>query len=127
MRAKITAGLRGKGGLANDPDGSVPGRGGGLEPAARVHGFAAAAYLEIQSGPGPAARIARTGDGLSRLHRGADLLEQLLVVAVEAHVAVAMVEDDQQPPPGQPVRVEDPALVDRPHVRAAICSDLDAI
>src|SRR6202034_4713348 len=77
----------------------------GLEPGGRIHRFAVVADLEIQLGGSPAAGIPGLGDGLTGPHRLAHRLEQSVVMAIEAHITLAMIHDPQQAQPWKPIGV----------------------
>ncbi len=49
-----------------------------------------------------------------------DAFVQALVVPVEAHVAVAVVDDSQQPEAREPIGIDHSSLVDRSHRTAAL-------
>ena len=68
----------------------------GLEPGARIHRLARFADLEIQLRPAAAAAVAGRGNRVSRADALADRLVEPLIVSIEAHVAVAMIDDGEQ-------------------------------
>src|SRR3546814_1767519 len=68
-----------------------------LQPAARIDRVAVAAQFEIQRRPALAAGIADAGDRIAALDLRPGVLEQGVVVGVQAHVAVAVVDDQDQP------------------------------
>src|SRR3546814_30193 len=78
-----------------------------LQPAARVDRVAVAAQFEIQRRPALAAGIADAGDRIAALDLRPGVLEQGVVVGVQAHVAVAVVDDQDQPVTGHPLREQD--------------------
>src|SRR6185437_165800 len=90
------------------------------QPQPRIQRLALLADLEIELRAGAAAAVTGLSDGLT----GGDLLTDGLVkagvVAVEAHVAVAVIDDDEEPESGQPVRIDHPALRNRAHGGAAL-------
>src|SRR5690606_24823732 len=73
-----------------------------LQPAVRVDRAAVAAQFEIQRRATLAAGVADAGDRLAALDAGAGVLEQRIVVGVQAHVAVAVVDDQDQAVAGHP-------------------------
>src|ERR1700722_19009680 len=68
----------------------------GLEPGCRIHRPAGAADLEIQLRGGPAASIPGRSNGLTGFHRLPDRLEQPVIMAIEAQVTLAVVDDREQ-------------------------------
>src|SRR5512139_3049786 len=84
-------------------------------------------YCKVHADLRRAAARAHHADRLAGLDPLAGLLEQAVVVAVQAHVAVAMVQDEQQPEAAQPLRERDAAAVDRPHLGTGRCGDQDAV
>src|SRR6478672_4776550 len=98
-----------------------------LDPFVRVHGLAFRADLEIERGTCLTARVADLCDRLAGRDGVAGLLQKRLVVSVETHVAVAMIEHEQQPEPRQPVGVRDAAAIDRAHRRALASLDQHAV
>src|SRR5580700_4525662 len=78
-------------------------------PGARVDRPAGLADLEIQLRTRAAAAVARRGNGIPGRHVLTDRLEELVVVAVEAQVPVAVIDDREQPQARQPVGVDHPA------------------
>src|SRR5688572_8562373 len=94
------------------------GRGALRHPGVRIDGLAVRTDLEIQAGMRLPTRVANLRDRLAGLDPVAGFLEQRLVVAIEAHVAAAVVDDDEQAQALQPVGERDAAAVNGPHRRA---------
>src|SRR6185312_8843355 len=90
------------------------------QPHPRVEGFAFLADLEIELRAGTAAAVPGLGDGLAGGDVLADRLVEAGVVAIEAHVAAPVINDDEKAEPRQPVRVYHPALGYRAHGRGAL-------
>src|SRR5687768_8635186 len=93
-------------------------RGGGLEPGTGVNGAPGLADFEVQRGGLAAAGIPDRGDGVAGGDPLPHLLVEPVVVAVQAEVTVAVIDDGQQAQPGEPVRVHHTSVVDRPDRRA---------
>src|SRR5688572_30986323 len=72
-----------------------PGRWALGDPWVRVDGLAVQADLEVQAGSRLAAAIADLRDRLAGLDPIAGFLEQRLVVAIEAQISAAVIDDDQ--------------------------------
>src|SRR5512146_249536 len=85
------------------------------QPQPWVERFALLADLEVQLRAGAAAAVSGLRDGLTGGDVLADGLVEPGVVAVEAHVAAAVVDDDEEPESRQPIRVDHPALGHRAH------------
>src|SRR6266404_3977909 len=100
---------------------------GRLEPRAGIDWLAAPADLEVQLGPVAAAAVARRGDGIAGGHALTHRLVEPLIMTVEAHVPVPVIDDGQETEPRQPVRVDDPALVNRPDRRPTLGGDEQAV
>lgn len=64
-------------------------------PATGINGLALATDLKIETVAGFAARVANAGDFLSAADPIPDFFQQCLVVGVEAHVAVSVIDDHQ--------------------------------
>src|SRR5690606_7375778 len=73
-----------------------------LQPAARIDRIAVAAQLEVQRRAPLAAGVADAGDRVAAPDLRAGVLEQGVVVGVQAHVAVAVVDDQDQAVAGHP-------------------------
>src|SRR5262245_39056143 len=95
------------------------------EPRNGVYGPGSATDFKVQAGLAAPPAVAHGGDRFPALHPVADLLVELLVVGIEAHVA-AVVHDDEEAHAGQPVRVGDAPVVERLHGGAACGLDHDA-
>src|SRR5688572_32940176 len=98
-----------------------------LQPVLRVDRLATATHLEVQLGLVVAAGIADRSDHVTRGHRLADLAEELFVVAVQAHVTLAVVEHDHQPHARQPVCVHDAPRKGRANPRTPISAHQHAL
>src|SRR5512140_2043611 len=94
-----------------------------LQPGLRVDRRAPAAHFETERRLVVTAGIPDRADHVAGRDRLADLAEDLVVVAVQAHVPAAVVDHDHQAHAGQPVAVDDPAGVWRPYARAAVRPD----
>src|SRR5262245_782914 len=92
-----------------------PSRGCGplRHPGVRINGLPVHANLEVQAGPRLPARITDLRNRLARIDPIAGFFEQRLVVAVEAHVAAAVVDDHEQAQALKPVRERNAATMDR--------------
>src|SRR6187455_115450 len=77
-------------------EGASRGRGALRHPGVRIDGLAVRADLEVQAGPRLPARVTDLRNRLARLDPVTRFLEQRLVVAIEAHVTAAVVDDDEQ-------------------------------
>src|SRR5690348_13915045 len=96
------------------------------EPAAGVDRLAVAAQLEVHAGVDAGGR--RGGaHGLAGGDRIAHVVQQRLVVAVHAHPAVAVVEDQQHAVAAQEAGVDHPAVRHRAHLAAAAGADQHAV
>src|SRR5690348_17938043 len=93
------------------------------QPLPRIERLPFPADLEIELRPGAAAAVAGLGNGLTGGNVLADGLVEPGVVAVEAHVAAAVIDDDEQSQPGQPIGVHHPAAGYRAHGRIALGSE----
>ncbi len=71
-----------------------------FEPWPWIHGLAGFADLEIQLRACSPATVARRGDRIAGGYLFADGFEEPLVVSVETHVAITVVDDRQQPESG---------------------------
>jgi 3-hydroxybutyryl-CoA dehydrogenase len=76
----------------------------------RVDGLAVVANLEVQACAGLPAGVTDLRNRLAGLDPVARFFEQFLVVAVQAHVAAAVIDDEKQPEPLQPIRERDSAM-----------------
>src|SRR5690606_23562838 len=73
-----------------------------LQPGRRIHRLATAAQLDIERRPPVSAGTADPGDGVAAAHPLPGIAQQGVVVRVQAHVAIAMVHDQDQPVAGPP-------------------------
>src|SRR5215468_5916068 len=92
---------------------------GGLEPGPRIDRLTALADLEIKLGAGAPAAIPGGSNRVARRNLLTRSLVQPLVVAIEAQVAIAVVDDGEQSEARKPVGIDHPALAHRPDRRAA--------
>src|SRR5512143_1252561 len=74
-----------------------------LHPIEGVYRTALMPHFKIQAGVGLAAAIADRGDRITGLNPFAHLLIQTFIIAVQAHVAVAMVDNDEVAEAAQPL------------------------
>jgi len=114
-------------GSAGDAPGTRRGRGGSVPPLPRIHGPTVLPDFEIEGWPRLATRIPDVSKHIAVGQPVADLAGQVLIVAVQAEVAAAMIQHEQQTQTGQPVRVDDPAGPGRTHCRAGGRRDENAI
>src|SRR6185312_10317788 len=96
------------------------------QPGARIHRLAALAQLEVDAGVDASDR-AGGADRLARLDLVADAVQQALVVAVHAHPAVAVVDDDQHTVAAQEAGVDHPSARHRMHLAAGGGLDQHAV
>ena len=76
------------------------------------------ADFKIQCWPVLSATLADKGYGLTSFHMFAGLFEQCLVVAIEAHITFAMIDDHQQAVTFEPVGKQHFAIGDGLHALA---------
>src|SRR5581483_2775361 len=92
----------------------------GLEPGSGIDRLASLADLEIQLRARAAAAVSGRAERVPGVHALSDGLVKPLIVAVQAHVAIAVIDDAQQPQTRKPVGIDDSAAIDGPHGCAAI-------
>src|SRR5882672_5529485 len=93
----------------------------------RIDGLRALAHLEIEFGASLSAGIADGGDDIARRDPVAHRFEDLFRVAVEAQVPAAVLENEQQSEPREPVGVNDTAVVQRAHLRSTGSAEEHAV
>src|SRR5512134_3576434 len=97
------------------------------QPDLRVYRCATAPHFEIERRLIMSTGVADRADHVPCDHRLADLPEQLLVVAVKAHVTTAVVEHQHEAHAWQPVPVHHLARERCPHSRPALRPDQHAL
>ncbi len=78
----------------------------GFEPRAPDRPVCRLADLEIELRAAAASAVTRGGDRVPGGDFLPDSLVEPFIMSVEAHVAVPMIDDGEQPEPGQPVGVD---------------------
>jgi hypothetical protein len=87
-------------------------------PFLRVDRLTIVSDPKIDTGGAASPTSTDLSDHLARLDPFTGFLEQALIVTIKTHIAIAVIDDQQQTESAQPIRERDPPIVDRPHLLA---------